>query len=278
MECVRYNVTLATLDAWTRRSKARLWFRERTRHLFLAILILVPVAPVLASPPRPCTKAASSKNGNYLVIRDVQLEPNQDRNDGAAVHQVSFQVFTKTEFASTSDRFTSAATYWESLLWDVVLTRSDTRPLPVCAVPLLSEGGESLVLLNENAAGPADYALWIYRRSSHPGDRMADGQGSSILVKTVTLGDIWPADKFPKVIVVTDATQLWFAGGSFDFSEDNRLLTHDTRWGNSVRISLTDGAVSKSSESEVAISLPPITRAKTKTFHIESSPIPSPIG
>jgi len=41
---------------------------------------------------------------------------------------------------------------------------------------------------------------------------------------------------------------------SFDFSVDNRLPMHDTRWGNSVRISLSDGAVSKNSGREIAVS------------------------
>lgn len=238
MECERYNTNLAGLDART-----GLWFRKRTCCQALAILILVNVAPLLASPLPPCTKAARSKNGNCLVIRDVQLEPNQDRINGAVVHQVSFQVFTEAEFTSTSDRFTSAGAYWEFLRWDVVLTRSDTHPLPVCAVPLVSDDGEFLVLLNETAAGPADYALWIYQRRSHTGDPAAGGSEHSSLVKSVTLGEIWPADGFSKVLMINDATPLWFEGGSFEFSGDNRLLTHNTRWGTTVRITLRDGAI-----------------------------------
>jgi hypothetical protein len=212
--------------------------------LFLPILILVSVPPALSSAPPSCAKAASSKNGNFLVISDFQLEATADRSGGGKIQQASFQILTKTEVLNETERFRSAATYW-GLLWDVVLTRNDSRPLPACAVPLLSDDGEFLVLLNQHAVGPTDSALWIYRRRYHPGDRLGDGPETSILVKSVTLGEIWPADKSPEFLMVTDSTPLWFAGGSFDFSGDNRLLTHDTRWGNSVRINLSDGAVSK---------------------------------
>jgi hypothetical protein len=105
----------------------------------------------------------------------------------------------------------------------------------------VSDDGEFLVLLSEHAAGPDDSALWIYRRRYHPGDRL-NGPETSTLVKTVTPGEIWPVLKFPKVLMVTDST---FSGGNFEFSENNRLLMHDTRWSNSVRISLGDGGVSK---------------------------------
>jgi hypothetical protein len=212
--------------------------------LFLPILILVSVLPALASAPPSCAKAASSGNGSFLVIRDFQLESTADRSRRIKIQQVSFQVLTKTEFLNDSERFTSGATYWEPL-WDVVLTGNDQHPMPYCAVPLVSDDGEFLVLLSEHAAGPDDSALWIYRRRYHPGDRLGDGPETSTLVKTVTLGEIWPVYKFPKVLMVTDSTPLWFSGGSFDFSENNRLLMHDTRSGNSVRISLSDGAVSK---------------------------------
>jgi hypothetical protein len=215
------------------------------KSLLLLILILVGVPPVLASAPPSCQRAASSKNGNFLVLRELQMEATADRSGGRKVQQVSFQVLTKTEFLNETERFTSAATYWQGSLWDVVLTRNDPRPLPACAVPLLSDDGEFLVLLNQHAVGPSDSALWIYRRRYHLGDRLGDGQETSILVRSVSLGEIWPADQFPEVLMLTDSTPLWFAGGSFDFSGDNRLLTHDTRWGNSVRISLSDGAVSK---------------------------------
>ncbi len=215
------------------------------KSLLLPILVLVSVPPVLASAPPSCQKAASSKNGNFLVIRVLQTEATADRSGGSKVQRVSFEVLAKTEFLNETERFTSAATYWGSSLWDVVLTRNDPRPLPACAVPLLSDDGEFLILLNQRAVGPADSALWIYRRRYHLGDRLGDGPETSILVRSVTLGEIWPTDKFPEFLTVTDSSPLWFAGGGFDFSGDNRLLTHDTRWGNSVRINLSDGVVSK---------------------------------
>ena len=210
--------------------------------LFLPILILASVAPAPASPPPSCPTAASSGNGNFLVIRNFQTEEAADRSGGRKIQQVSFQILTKSGFVNESERFTSGATYWDPM-WDVVLTGTDQPQY--CAFPLVSDDGEFLVLLSEHASGPDDSAFWIYRRRYHPGDRLGDGPAASTLVKTVTLSEIWPVLKFPKALMGTDSTPLWFSGGSFKFSESNRLLMHDTRWGNSVRISLSDGAVSK---------------------------------
>ena len=82
------------------------------KSLLLPILILVTVPPILASAPPSCQKAASSKNGNFLVMRDLQTEATADRSGGRKVQRVSFQVLTKTEFLNETERFTSAATYW----------------------------------------------------------------------------------------------------------------------------------------------------------------------
>ncbi len=215
------------------------------RALLLPYLFLASVVPVLASPLPSCPKAASSKNGNFLVLRDIQVEGAADHSGGKKIQQVSFQVLTKTDALNQANGFAAGATYWEFQVWDVILTEKNSHPLPYCAVPLVSDDGEFMVLLNQNAAAPGDSALWIYKRRYHPGDRMGDGPETSILVKSVTLGEIWLSDKFPKVIMVTDATPLWFERGSFSFSEDNRLLTHKTRWGNSVEIGLSGGTVAR---------------------------------
>jgi len=72
-----------------------------------------------------------------------------------------------------------------------------------------------------------------------------EGPDHGVFIKDITLREIWPADKFPNVQIVTDETPQWFAGGTFEFSADCRLLIHKTRWGNTVRINLQDGSVSR---------------------------------
>jgi hypothetical protein len=42
----------------------------------------------------------------------------------------------------------------------------------------------------------------------------------------------------------TDDSPNWFAGGSFDFSPDDRQLNYVNQYGNAVRVDLSDGSVS----------------------------------
>src|SRR5207248_5781845 len=72
--------------------------------------------PAVAGPVFPCVKAVSSKNGNFMVLNDIQLEPSQ-----RTVQRVSLQVFSKENFINANDRLTAPATYWHALSWSVVL-------------------------------------------------------------------------------------------------------------------------------------------------------------
>ena len=66
-----------------------------------------------------------------------------------------------------------------------------------------------------------------------------------LTIKDIALREIWPADKLPNAQWATGETPQWFAGGAFEFSPDCRQLIHKTRWGNTVRINLPDGSVSR---------------------------------
>jgi hypothetical protein len=196
-------------------------------------LILACALPALAGPLAPCVKAVSSKNGNFLVITDVQMAPEQGNT--AKVHQVSLQVFPKENFINSKDRVTAPAAYWTTgswMQWSAVLDSHKYQPSPTCPVPLITDDGEFLIVLNLYAY---DSALQIYRRRDH----------ESVNIKDITLREIWPADKLADVGTVNDETPQWFAGGTFEFSPDCRLLIHKTRWGNTVRINLQDGSVSR---------------------------------
>jgi hypothetical protein len=204
-------------------------------------LILVCVLPALAGALPPCVKAVRSNNGNFLVISDAQLEP--DQGNISRTQQVSLQVFPKENFINTKDRVSSPATYWANWVqWSVVLDSSNSRPVPGCPLPLITDDGEFLIVLNVHAT---DSALRIYRRRDHIGAPVREGPDHGDFIRDITLREIWPADKLADVQIVTDETPQWFAGGTFEFSTDCRLLIHKTRWGNTVRINLRDGSVSK---------------------------------
>jgi hypothetical protein len=209
--------------------------------LLVLALILVCALPALAGALPPCVKAVSSNNGNFLVISDAQLEPEQ--GNISRVQQVSLQVFPKENFINTKDRVASPATYWANWVqWRVVLDSSNSRPVPGCPLSLITDDGEFLIVLNVHAT---DSALRIYRRRDHIGDPVREGPNHGVFIRDITLREIWPADKLADVQIVTDETPQWFAGGAFEFSTDCRLLIHKTRWGNTVRINLRDGSVSR---------------------------------
>jgi hypothetical protein len=203
-------------------------------------LILACTLPALAGALPPCVKAVSSNNGNFLVISDAQLEPEQGTT--ARVQQVSLQVFPKENFINTKDRVTSPATYWvNGVQWSVVLDPRNTHLVPACPLSLITDDGEFLIVLNVHAT---DSVLRIYRRRDHVGDPVRQGPDHGVFIGDITLREIWPADKLANVQIVTDETPQWFSGGSFEFSTDCRWLIHKTRWGNTVRINLQDGSVS----------------------------------
>jgi hypothetical protein len=77
------------------------------------------------------------------------------------------------------------------------------------------------------------------------------------------------------VQIVTDETQQWFAGGTFEFSRDCRLLIHKTRWRSTVRINLQDGSVSRNWELETKSSTESATRSKTEFFRNLLEGLPS---
>ncbi len=189
-------------------------------------------------------KAVSSKNGNFLVLTDVQFEPRQ-----GSVQRVSLQVFSKEDFINEKDRLTAPATYWtDRLLWSVVLdsNRIHNEPHP-CPLPLITDDGEFLILVHIGPAFSDDPAvLQIYRRRDHLGDLVRAGPDHGVFIKDIALKEIWTTDKLPASSGVwTDETPQWFAGGTFEFSSDYRQLIHKTRWGNTVRINLEDGSLSK---------------------------------
>jgi hypothetical protein len=223
----------------------RMRFSKQTALLFAPSLILAGILPALGSAISPCVKATSSKNGAFLVISDIELEPGRDHENGARVQQVTLQVFPRKIFVNAGDRLTSQGTPWDDWLqWSVILDSQNTHPLLGCPLPLITDDGEFLVIVTQDSTSPDSPALLIYRRRDHPGEPVRAGPDHGAFVKDITLKEIWPAEKFPKVLVVNEATPLWFAGGTFEFSPDCRLLIHKTRWGSTVRINLSDGSVS----------------------------------
>jgi hypothetical protein len=211
--------------------------------LFGLCPVFLLALPAVAGPLFPCVKAVSSKNGNFLALTDVQPEPGQGN-----AQRVLLQVFPRENFINTKDRLAAPASYWTDWIrWSVMLDadRMRNEPQP-CPLPLITDDGEFLILLHVGPTLSGEHAvLQIYRRRDHLGDPVREGPDHGVFIKSIALKQIWPSDKLAdNTAAWDDETPQWFAGGTFEFSEDSRQLAHKTRWGNTVRINLEDGSVS----------------------------------
>jgi hypothetical protein len=75
---------------------------------------------------------------------------------------------------------------------------------------------------------------------------MREGPDHGVFIKDIALKEIWTPDELAANSGAwNDETPQWFAGGTFEFSSESRQLIHKTRWGNTVRINLQDGSLSK---------------------------------
>lgn len=199
---------------------------SRTCFLLSCLTMFSCILPAFASPPFVCVKAASSANGEFLAVTDLEMQPGSNY-----VKQTTMTVLKKTMLEGTREGFSVPSTYWAD--WPalkIAFGRSDG--IGVCPLALITNDGKYLVLLKVGAV--PDIALRIYAIGG-------------VRVKDVGLKEVWPGKQLavePKII--TDATPQWFAGGTFVFTSGNRALIHKTRFGNTVRITLETGAVSGS--------------------------------
>lgn len=208
------------------------------------IQILISPLPALAGQLPTCIKSSSSRNGNFLALMNTQLDPPQ-ASEGVArkIRGFSFEIFPKENFINAGDRLTAPGTYFSDWAqWGVALDSRNATDRPFtsfCPLPLVTDDGEFLILLAHTPDASIDWVvLRIYRW-----DRMSKATPSQgRLVAEIPLKKFYiPLLESP---CCTDESPMWFAGGSFDFSPDDRQLTYVSQYGNAVRINLSDGSVS----------------------------------
>src|SRR5207249_200971 len=122
----------------------------------------------------PCLKAVTSKSGNVLVVIE------QYRGSG----QISLEVFPKENWINAKDRLTAPASYWTDFLqWSIVLDPKRAN-WESCPLPLITDDGEFLILLNRDSGeAPDRQALQIYRRRDHIGDPIREGPDRGVFIK-----------------------------------------------------------------------------------------------
>ena len=211
------------------------------RLISIALLlatILFPTSIVAAQGPKwfPPLVAASSANGAFLVIWEYEAT-SPKAGLIPSIKKATYHVFTKEGFPQ--DRFSSPGTFWSrtAASWGVTLEDPDSAGMPW--LPLVTNNGDFLVLVAGISANNGELGVMrIYRTS---------GQPEGVLIATHKLQDLWPPDQVALVNLPTmiDGQPLWFDRGSFEFSPDSQQLIYKTRWGNTVRVNLPDGKVSK---------------------------------
>jgi hypothetical protein len=208
----------------------------------LSAAVVLTCAPFsIAGPPFPCPTAVNSVHGNALAIAHENIEWHAGIGE---LLSVQFTVMTKTDFVNESQKISAPVTYWGDWPWAVVLDMNQAnRAFNSCAVPLVTDDGQFLILLATGAV--FDSAVRVYRKGDYSSERMQDGTVKGVLVRDIKLEELWPATKFDRSGIWTDHTPEWFAGGSFDFAPGNSQLIHKTRWGTTVRINLPDGKTLK---------------------------------
>lgn len=219
--------------------------RSAQLTFLLGLCQVLPLAlPALAGPLFRCPKAVSSSKGNFLVLSNIQLKPGPDGT--MKIERFSLQVFPKENFIHVSDKTPGAATFWEDWpQWDVAL---DANTILKCPLPLITDNGQFLILLR---IGPIfsgdDGVLQIYRWDHRRDLEIGRTGHHGVLVKDIDLKELWPPEKVAANAGTTwtDETPEWFDGGIFEFSSDSKQLIHKTRWGNTTRIKLEDGSVSR---------------------------------
>lgn len=202
------------------------------------VLLFATSTFVFASSTTDCPKAASSSKGNFLVIIERELEKVDENTSN--VTKMTYEVYPREEFRDDRINLISPATFWDDWLkWSVVHKR-DSDAFFRCPEPLITDDGKFLVLLNDQVPSPNTPAVRIYRAPASQGST-----NEGVLVREIGMSEIWPAERFPKQLLATGADPYWFAGGSFEFSPDDRLLIYKASWGSVVRINLANGSVSR---------------------------------
>src|ERR1700733_3829145 len=119
----------------------------------------------------------------------------------------------RTYSLHSSSIFYSNASY---VSWQVTLTGA----LSSLIVPIITDDGLSLLLLDVSAPNPSQPVLTLYRKQ----ERLAT------LVRSYTLADLWterelyPQGRNRTLFGDFGSNPRWFADTSFEFSSDNQTL------------------------------------------------------
>ena len=212
----------------------RFTLRSATISYLVVFLIFISIAHAFASPMPPLIRAATSNNGQFLVVATLKLGP-PGAGGGQMILGETFEINASETFASTKGRLTSPNKYWADSWnsWKIELLR---QPGFVAPWPIISDDGSTLILVGVNPPASGMTLLAVYKRDGHNGQ----------LLRSYTADDLWdlkPGEK--RMDVVLDSTPEWFDNGQFSFSDDGRMLLYTDKKHGVIRLSMKDGTVAK---------------------------------
>jgi len=210
--------------------------RSARTFLLLAVTLCIAVtgAEVFASEPPHDVPASVSQNGRFLVVSEHKTKPS-GAGIGRTLVSTTYRIMDTERFAHKNHTLSVPTHFWSDSWQVTVPWQNDLRE----CWPIISDDGKTLILIA--AKWPwMGQIMRIYRKTDyHPAE----------LVRSFMITDLWtPQEVDPSgtgKYSWTDATPLWFAGGSFVFSDDSLKLTYRNQWQEEIEINLSDGAITR---------------------------------
>jgi hypothetical protein len=200
------------------------------RLLSVALLLLLAHPLMFGGALFPAVKGAISKNGEFVVLVDFELDNSESTI--SRIKKIYYHVQRRERFINYS--FHNSNSYWsESVGWKIAIPQPQQMGVPL---PVVSDDGNTIVLLAVNPAQSKEMeAIRIYRKK---------GSGEE-LVGAYRLQDIWSPEELHKQVVMTaiDGRPLWLDGSSFEFSPDSHDFVIRTATGRIVRIGVENGTL-----------------------------------
>ncbi len=147
------------------------------------------------------------------------------------------------QFINAKDSIKGPTTFWSERLDRTVSLEGNDVQSNGFPLALITNDGRFLVIVfvNPPMSGQIE-ALRVYEWLD----------GSYQIEKSVAIGELLTPTQIdpryaqhsgiPPSASATDSSPQWFAGGSLEFSADDRQLIHKTRWGNTIRTELAKGS------------------------------------
>lgn len=150
----------------------------------LSAAVVLTCAPFsIAGPPITCPTAVNSVQGNAIAIAHRTIEWHAGIGE---VLSVQFTVMTKTDPVNDFQTISAPLIYWGDWPWAVVLdmnNRAD-RISYSCAVPLVTDDAQFLILLARYVIDSADSALRVYRKGDYSSEPVEDATPQKVEAST----------------------------------------------------------------------------------------------